>query len=330
LRWPEGRLLGFDLETTGVDPFTDLPVSYGLVLHRPGGHRSAMRAIIDPPCEIPESASAIHGITTARARAEGVPIWEAVSLITEKLLWAMAEDIPVVGMNLTFDLTMIQNISSALPADFRPVLDVLVLDKKLNKFRKGSRKLPALCEHYGVTPSTEHDATSDAVASLDIVLEMARRTHWLPLKTPAELHWLQVGWRRTQQEEFNEYRLTQGEPGIPESEWEWPFLGEPESLAEPPVAPVGEPGPVVTGEGTWVAPPQYPVETSPELAGMDPQMLYATRLMVRSFKAAEVRDYLLHFGVLTPEESLEERRELLFVTIAKLRHADDPEACAMF
>jgi DNA polymerase III subunit epsilon len=330
VRWADGRLLGFDLEATGVDPFSDFPVAYALVLHRPDGHRSVMRAIVDPPCEIPDDAAAIHGITTARARAEGVAIWDALTLITEKLLWAMAEGIPVVGMNLSYDLTMIHNLTSALPADFRPVLDVLVLDKHVNKYRKGSRKLPALCEHYGVPVSAEHDATADAVASLDILLAMERGSKWLGLKTAGELHWSQIGWRRTQQMELSEYFVAEGKPAIPETEWEWPLLGAPESLETPPSAPVGAPPSPVPSRMESLASRDYPVETDPELATFDPQMLNATRLMVASFKAAEVRDYLKHFGELSPEESLEERRTLLVLVIARLRHVDDPEACAMF
>jgi hypothetical protein len=34
-------LLAFDLETTGIDPFTDVPVSYALVLKRPGADGAA-------------------------------------------------------------------------------------------------------------------------------------------------------------------------------------------------------------------------------------------------------------------------------------------------
>src|SRR5580700_10696910 len=60
--WTRGELLGFDLETTGIDRFSDVPVSYALV--RVEGAQVVQRDtwLVDPGREIPDGATAIHGI----------------------------------------------------------------------------------------------------------------------------------------------------------------------------------------------------------------------------------------------------------------------------
>jgi DNA polymerase-3 subunit epsilon len=42
------------------------------------------------------------------------------------------------------------------------VVDPLVIDKWLDRYRKGSRKLEAICAHYGAVLDEAHDADFDA------------------------------------------------------------------------------------------------------------------------------------------------------------------------
>ncbi len=81
--WPLGPLLGFDTETTGVDPSGDRLVTAALVWRaepQADGVRpqSVTTWLADPGVEIPEAAAAVHGVTTERARAEGRPVTEAL------------------------------------------------------------------------------------------------------------------------------------------------------------------------------------------------------------------------------------------------------------
>ena len=69
----------FDLETTGIDVETDRIVTAHVGLLDASG--TVIRArdwIADPGIEIPAGATAVHGITTARARAEGRPAAEVI------------------------------------------------------------------------------------------------------------------------------------------------------------------------------------------------------------------------------------------------------------
>jgi len=77
--WANGCLLGFDLETTGIDPCQDVPVSAGLVYVQGGRTVSVDHFLIDPGRDIPPQAVAVHGITTARAASEGVALEAGIS-----------------------------------------------------------------------------------------------------------------------------------------------------------------------------------------------------------------------------------------------------------
>ena len=48
MSWSNGVLLGFDLETTGVDPQTDVPVSYAFVRYGPSGTLRALGGLDQP------------------------------------------------------------------------------------------------------------------------------------------------------------------------------------------------------------------------------------------------------------------------------------------
>ena len=106
MTWTDGPLLGFDLETTGVDPCKDLPVQVALV--RWERRKVVLRDvfIVDPGCEIPPGAQAIHGISTLKARREGCPLAEAVTIVHAALQRAQSDHVPVVVMNASFDITI--------------------------------------------------------------------------------------------------------------------------------------------------------------------------------------------------------------------------------
>ena len=72
------RLLAFDLETTGPDPRTAHVVSSALIAID-GQHKKERNWLADPGIEIPEGATAVHGITTAHARENGRPHAEVIA-----------------------------------------------------------------------------------------------------------------------------------------------------------------------------------------------------------------------------------------------------------
>ena len=230
--WTLGDLLAFDLETTGVDPNTDLPVSYSLIEYSGGEVTKTKAGLINPMRPIPEGATAIHGITDAQVQQTGRELDLAIEDISDMLVDASIRGIPVVGMNVSYDLKMIEACSIRLfgtpLADLGwrggPVVDILVLDRHFDKYRKGKRKLADLCKTYGVDTSTSfHDASSDASASVSVLLKQAERYSEITETDPTTLHDKQILWYRQWATDFSKYIVSMGGEPLPQSELSWPL-----------------------------------------------------------------------------------------------------------
>src|SRR5699024_1405469 len=157
-------LAAFDLETTGVDPTTARIVSASVVrLH---GGQPAQRAdwLADPGIEIPDSAAAVHGITTAHARAHGRPHDVVVAEIVDELPQSWALGYTVVVYNAAYDLRILATQHPGFTID-GPVFDPLVVDRAKVRYRPGKRTLEKVAAAYGVALSDAHDAYADAQAA---------------------------------------------------------------------------------------------------------------------------------------------------------------------
>ncbi|MGH2899874.1 MAG: exonuclease domain-containing protein, partial [Solirubrobacteraceae bacterium] len=193
--WWRGRLVGFDLETTSPLPEEARIVSASIALCG-GGEPTELRSwLVDPGVEIPAEATAVHGISTERARAEGRPAPEAIEEICRALIAAPAG--PLVIFNARYDLTvldrMLRRLGLGAVSDFgRWVVDPAVIDKWLDRYRKSyprgvtpeqaaergipsSRTLGGMCRHYGAELDQAHDAGADAVAAARLAFVIAAR-----------------------------------------------------------------------------------------------------------------------------------------------------------
>lgn len=229
--WTEEEMLGLDFETTGVDRFSDVPVAYALVSVVEGVAVRSWSGLIDPGREIPQEATAVHGITTEQARAEGMPLHAAIALVADAAVTAGHRGVPLVGMKLDYDLTILEALSSRLCERgllargwCGPVLDVGVLDRHFDNERRGRRTLSDLCEHYRVEFEGAHDAWADAVASVRVVLALADRYETLRGADVARLHEAQIGWHRRWTEDCDAWRSTQGLPPNDPRDSVWPVV----------------------------------------------------------------------------------------------------------
>lgn len=214
VRWWDG--LGvFDLETTGIDVETARIVTAHVgVIDSTGASIAAGEWLADPGVEIPSQASAVHGVTTERARAEGRPAVEVVAEIIAALRAVFTRGIPLVIYNAPYDLSVLDRearrhglepLADALDGG-GCVIDPLVIDKAVDKYRKGKRTLEAAAEFYDVSLTDAHDAGADAVAAGRVAQAMARK-HLATLDVPArDLHALQVGWCADQAASFQEFK----------------------------------------------------------------------------------------------------------------------------
>ena len=241
--WPFGPLLGFDTETTGVNPSQDRLVTAALIRRTErtiGGDRqqSVTTWLADPGVEIPEAASAVHGVTTERVRAEGRPVTEVLAEVSDLLVTAMAAGTPVVAFNASYDLTLMEaerarhdlpTMRSRLGRELGPIADPLVLDRAVDRYRKGKRRLGDLCEVYGVqVDEALHTAEVDVIATLDVLEAMAIAHPQVSELGPEQLVAFQARAHRTWAESFNEW-LARKNPSRTPAQTAWPLPDSPMS-----------------------------------------------------------------------------------------------------
>jgi len=177
--WAEDVFAAFDLETTGLDVRTDEIVQVAFVLVMPDGtlHPDSWSTIVNPGRDIPDGAIAVHGITSARAIAEGIPATEAHHMILDRFDSAAAQGIPVVIYNVPFDIGFMhvraQRLNRTLPSAL--LIDPLVCDRALDKYRPGSRKLIDMAAHYGCATEQLHDVRFDCIASVAVMRALSTR-----------------------------------------------------------------------------------------------------------------------------------------------------------
>jgi DNA polymerase-3 subunit epsilon len=200
----------FDLETTGVDVARDRIVTAHVGVIDADGHVVDARDwLADPGVAIPAGATAIHGITTAHARAHGRPASDVVTEVVDALAGLFAAGLPVVAYNAPYDFSLLRHeaLRHGVPAlaDPGPIIDPLVVDKRYDRYRRGKRTLSVVAAHYAVRLDGAHEASADAVAAGRVAQAIADRyAAWLP-PTLAELHTRQIGWARSQAESLTEY-----------------------------------------------------------------------------------------------------------------------------
>ena len=237
MTWFNGRLAGFDLETTGVDIEADRIVT-ACVVQCGGGHDTqSFNWLADPGVEIPKAASDIHKVTTERARAEGRPAAEVVEQVVAALAESVVAGLPVVAMNASFDLTIldrearrhgVQPLVDIVGDDLR-VIDPRVLDKKIDPRRRGGRKLEDLCRTYQVALDGAHSADADAIAVCRVAWRIGQKESAIGGAELGFLHGKQVDWARQQAESLADYfRRTPGKESWADGvRTEWPLVPAP-------------------------------------------------------------------------------------------------------
>jgi DNA polymerase-3 subunit epsilon len=235
--WHLGRLCGFDTESTGIDVENDRIVTACVV--QCGGDLPTQSGtwMADPGIEIPEEAAKVHGITTEQARAEGRPAAEVVEQVFAALAQVVRDGIPVVAMNASYDFTLldrearrhgVQPLTDIVGDDLR-VVDPRVLDKKIDPYRRGGRKLEDLCRHYDVALDGAHSADADAIAACRVAWRIATKDSRIGAAPLSALHLWQVSWARQQAESLAGYfRRTPGKESWADGvRTEWPLIPAP-------------------------------------------------------------------------------------------------------
>ncbi len=218
----------FDLETTGIDVTTDRIVTAHVgVLDADGAVLDSQNWLANPGIPIPEQATAVHGISTERARLHGHLASAVVSEVAAALRALFQQGIPVVAFNANYDFSLLlaecQRHGIEPIVDPSPVLDPLVMDKALDRYRRGKRRLTDVAEYYGVELDNAHDAAADARAAGRVAQAIARTYAHLMPDTAHELHARQIGWARSQAASLTDYFIRVGRLDADESlDGSWP------------------------------------------------------------------------------------------------------------
>jgi DNA polymerase-3 subunit epsilon len=221
MAWHRELLVGFDLETTGTDPYEARIVTGAVIEVRDGERLGHRQWLADPGVEIPEDAIAVHGISNERAAAEGAPPDRVADAIAEVLTGHWRAGVPVVAYNAAFDLTLLsaELRRHGLPslrerlggADPAPVVDPYTVDRRVERYRRGKRNLQAVCGEYGVVLAAAHDATADAVAAARLATAIADRHPEIASLSLAELHARQIEWYAEWAADFQAFLRRKGE-----------------------------------------------------------------------------------------------------------------------
>jgi len=220
--WHELPRAAFDLETTGRDPHTARIVTASVVIVN--GRNELLQHhewLVDPGVEIPEEAAAIHGVSTQKARAEGRDAAEATAEIAA-LLGDLFQTMPVMAFNATYDFTVLDAESrrhGVAPITPSPVIDPLVLDRAVDRYRRGKRTLTAMAEFYGVSLVDAHTSAADALATIGVADAIARRYPRQIQVDPLQLHDAQRGWHRAWAENFQDFLRRKDPSAVVDAAW---------------------------------------------------------------------------------------------------------------
>ncbi|WP_327162064.1 exonuclease domain-containing protein [Streptomyces zaomyceticus] len=191
--WHKTPMVAFDLETTGVDVEADRIVT-AAVIDLAGEKRLTLEWLADPGIEIPEGATAVHGITTEHAREKGERAPVVVDQIAESLAVRVQLGSPVVGHNVPYDLTLLDRelrryelvpLQDRLDGAPLHVIDTRVLDQHCLPYRKrvsetqGARQLITLAQVYSLPWDAEaaHGCSYDALIAARIAYRIGTLAH---------------------------------------------------------------------------------------------------------------------------------------------------------
>lgn len=157
--WWKRRMCGLDTETTrevwdveesGPDVQEERLVSCAVALVGGGGETWSHTWLVNPGFSIPPESTAIHGIHDDDV-ADAPAFAEIAEDVLEVLVDAADQRMALVAYNAPFDCTVLdRNMRRAGVGDgplaalwsVLRVVDPMLLDRMLDTFRKGSRKLP--------------------------------------------------------------------------------------------------------------------------------------------------------------------------------------------
>ena len=219
----------FDTETTGLDLKESRIVTAALHLINSSGELldGGRDWLINPGIPIPPESSRVHKVFDAdvvNAQDSKSGVTEIIAAIQD----CFDKGIPVVAYNAPYDFTILHYEAKRHglePLRFGFVIDPLVIDKTVDKYRKGKRTLESAAERYGVPLENAHTASDDAIAAGHVGLAILR--YFMAQQKPVvafpssleELHNLQAKWADEIEQSYAAWRKQERPDYVPQFGW---------------------------------------------------------------------------------------------------------------
>lgn len=170
-------IVAVDIETTGLNSQEDNIIEIGAVRFNGSRVEDTWTTLVNPRRPIPSFITQLTGISNNMVRNAPILIDVIGDLI------AFAGDVPVVGHNVSFDLTFL-NQAGAL----RDNIGIDTYELAAVLMPTASRyNLSALAQQLNVLLPATHRALDDAKATHGVFIELLEKAHQLPLELLAEL-----------------------------------------------------------------------------------------------------------------------------------------------
>jgi DNA polymerase-3 subunit epsilon len=153
-----------DVETTGLNPYSDRIVELSILKIHPNGSKEYKSHRINPEIPIPAETTAIHGITDADVAGE--PVFRQYARSIRDFL----EDCDIAGFNvIKFDLPLLEAELARANVEFSRQGRYLV-DSQVIYHQRDPRDLQAAYKKYcGKEMDKAHSAEEDAKATAEIL-----------------------------------------------------------------------------------------------------------------------------------------------------------------
>lgn len=225
--WHTGPLAALDLEATGVDPATARIIEVALlVVDQDGSIEPVIDTLLDPGVPIPPRVTEITGITTADVVSGGADPVGVLGRAVEAVARFTDRGVPIVIYNARYDWPLLATELArhglpALPMVPPTVLvDPLILDRHVDRFRRGKRTLDLTARHYGATNGSLHRGAADAATAVAVTRALIAMYPEVGDLDGPELVALQVEAHRKWRDGFNEWLTRQGSTdNLVEGEW---------------------------------------------------------------------------------------------------------------
>ena len=227
MTWHEGPLAAFDLEATGVDTRTARIIEVGLFrFEADGSVEPLVDRLIDPGVPLPGKVTELTGIEPGDLAANGGSPADVLTETHAAIAALVGDGIPIVLYNANYDWPLLANELARHGLDQLPavpptiLIDPLVLDRHVDRYRKGKRTLGTVADHYGAGLKGAHRAAGDAAATVGVARVIAERYPKVQVDG-ADLVALQIKAHTEWKDSFNAYLVKVG-ASRPQITEKWP------------------------------------------------------------------------------------------------------------